>query len=81
MFSLCSLFFRRDTLSKTDIFNLASSLGVQMRNIHLLPLPCVESLPESEDNNVKNSVPREWKQEISTLDRRKNNIKKHLANW
>ncbi|KAM0904304.1 hypothetical protein ACQ4PT_018096 [Festuca glaucescens] len=71
----------RDTLSKTDLLNLASSLGVQMRNIHLLPLPCVESLPESEDNNVKNSVPREWKQEISTLDRRKNNIKKHLANW
>jgi hypothetical protein len=81
MFSLCSLFFSRDTLSKTDLLNLASSLGVQMRNIHLLPLPPVESLPDSEDNNVKDNVPREWKQVISTLDGRKNNIKKHLANW
>lgn len=71
----------RDTLSKTDILNLASSLGVQMRNIHLLPLPHEESLSESENNNVKDNVPREWKQVISILDGRKNNIKKHLANW
>ncbi|VAH33731.1 unnamed protein product [Triticum turgidum subsp. durum] len=71
----------RDTLSKADLLNLASSLGVQMRNIHLLPLPHEESLPEPEDNNVKDSDPPEWKQVISTLNRRKNNIKKHLANW
>ncbi|XP_037486175.1 F-box protein At1g78280-like isoform X2 [Triticum dicoccoides] len=71
----------RDTLSKADLLNLASSLGVQMRNIHLLPLPHGESLPEPEDNNVKDSDPPEWKQVISTLNRRKNNIKKHLANW
>ena len=52
-----------------------------MRNIHLLPIPYVESLPESEDNNVKHNDPLEWKQVISTLDGRKNNIKKHLADW
>ncbi|CAM0873492.1 unnamed protein product [Alopecurus aequalis] len=71
----------RDALSKTDLLNLASSLGVQMRNIHLLPIPHVESLPESQDNNVKHNCPLEWKQVISTLDGRKNNIKKHLSNW
>lgn len=73
----------RDTLSKTDLLNLASSLGVQMRNIHLLPLPLphVELLPQSGDSNVKANDPPEWKHVISTLDGRKKNIKKHLANW
>ncbi|XP_020176896.1 lysine-specific demethylase JMJ21 isoform X1 [Aegilops tauschii subsp. strangulata] len=71
----------RDTLSKADLLNLASSLGVQMRNIHLLPLPHGEPLPKPEDNNVRDSDPPEWKQVISTLNGRKNNIKKHLANW
>uniref|UniRef100_A0A8R7QEH6 JmjC domain-containing protein n=1 Tax=Triticum urartu TaxID=4572 RepID=A0A8R7QEH6_TRIUA len=71
----------RDTLSKADLLNLASSLGVQMRNIHLLPLPHGEPLPKPEDNNVRDSDPPEWKQVISTLNGRRNNIKKHLANW
>lgn len=79
----------RDTLSKTDILNLASSLGVQMKNIHLLPLPQVEPVPKSEENNVNEmskssfnaNVPPEWKQLVSTLEGRKKNIKKHLANW
>ncbi|KAG8056032.1 hypothetical protein GUJ93_ZPchr0001g31115 [Zizania palustris] len=82
----------RDTLSMTEILNLASSLGVQMRNIHRLPLPHVEleHVSESWNANIKAKesstfnvahVPPEWKQVVSTLDRRKKNIKKHLSNW
>ncbi|XP_062211453.1 lysine-specific demethylase JMJ21 isoform X2 [Phragmites australis] len=78
-----------DTLSKTDILLLASSLGVQMRNIHLLPLPHMD-VPKSGDNNVKemagpvcddDMILPEWKQLVSTLNGRKKNVKKHLANW
>lgn len=72
-------------LSKTDILPLASSLGVQMRNIHLLPLPHIEPVPKSGNNDVIDSdnatVLPEWKHLVSTLNRRKKNVKKHLANW
>ncbi|OEL37244.1 F-box protein [Dichanthelium oligosanthes] len=75
----------RDVLSKTDILPIASSLGVQMRNIHLLPLPHMEPVPKSGNNGVKDcddatALP-EWQQLVSTLNRRKKNVKKHLANW
>lgn len=61
-----------------------------MRNIHLLPLPDVESSPECGDNNGQEmagevgdvaTVPREWKELVFTLNGRKKNVKKHLANW
>jgi hypothetical protein len=72
-------------LSKTDILPLASSLGVQMRNIHLLPLPHMEHIPKSGNNDVKycgdDTVLPEWKQLVSTLNKRKQDVKKHLANW
>ncbi|KAF0899240.1 hypothetical protein E2562_015901 [Oryza meyeriana var. granulata] len=80
----------RDKLTKTDVLNLASSLGVQMRNIHQLPLPHVDHVFKSGNDDIKakeNSifnvalVPPEWKQVVSTLDRRKKNLKKHLSNW
>ncbi|KAL6650056.1 hypothetical protein ACP70R_014280 [Stipagrostis hirtigluma subsp. patula] len=80
----------RDSLSKTDVLHLASSLGVQMRNIHLLPLPNMEPVPNCRDSNAKQmatsccndaAVPTEWEQIVSTLDGRKKNLKKHLANW
>ncbi|OQU92485.1 hypothetical protein SORBI_3001G350900 [Sorghum bicolor] len=79
----------RDMLSKTDVLHLASSLGVQMQNIHLLSLPPVEQLSESGNNDVKEvvgtcddaTVLPEWQQLVSTLNRRKQNVKKHLANW
>uniref|UniRef100_A0A0E0KEJ4 JmjC domain-containing protein n=1 Tax=Oryza punctata TaxID=4537 RepID=A0A0E0KEJ4_ORYPU len=80
----------RDKLTKTDVLNLASSLGVQMRNIHQLPLPHVEHVSKSGNEVIKakeNSISDvtyispEWKQVVSTLDRRKKNIKKHLSNW
>ncbi|KAL6878419.1 hypothetical protein ACP4OV_012589 [Aristida adscensionis] len=78
----------RDMMSKTDILHLASSLGVQMRNLHLLALPDMELA--SGDNNMKEvasafcsvgTVPTGWKQLVSTLDSRKKNLRKHLANW
>nr|CAB3500614.1 unnamed protein product [Digitaria exilis] len=75
----------RDVLSKTDILPLASSLGVQMRNIHLLPLPHIEPVPKSGNNDVIDcdnaTVLPEWKHLVSTLNRRKKSVKKHLANW
>ncbi|PUZ40838.1 hypothetical protein GQ55_9G454900 [Panicum hallii var. hallii] len=75
----------RDVLSKTDILPLASSLGVQMRNIHLLPLPHMEHVPKSGNSDVKDcddaTVLPEWQQLVSTLNRRMKNVKKHLANW
>ncbi|TVU46770.1 hypothetical protein EJB05_06329 [Eragrostis curvula] len=80
----------RDTLSKDGIIPLASSLGVQMRNIHLLPLPHMEPMPECGDINMQEmagesgdvaTVPPEWKDLVSILNGRKKNVKKHLANW
>jgi len=74
----------RDVLSKIDILPLASSLGVQMRNIHLLPLPHMEHVPKSGNSDVKDcddaAVLPEWQQLVSTLNRRMKNVKKHLAN-
>lgn len=70
-------------LSKIDILPLASSLGVQMRNIHLLPLPHMEHVPKSGNSDVKDddaTVLPEWQQLVSTLNRRMKNVKKHLAN-
>lgn len=56
-----------------------------MRNIHLLPIPPIEPVPKSGNNDVIDcddaTVLPEWKQLVSTLNRRKKNVKKHLANW
>jgi hypothetical protein len=61
-----------------------------MQNIHLLPLPDMESVLECGDNNVQEmvgedgdvaTVPPECKELVSTLNGRKKNVKKHLANW
>ncbi|WVZ57166.1 hypothetical protein U9M48_007585 [Paspalum notatum var. saurae] len=79
----------RDMLSKPDVLHLASSLGVQMRNIHLLPLPPLGPAPKSGDNDVKEmagacddaTILPEWHQLVSTLNRRKQNVKRRLANW
>lgn len=90
--SLC----RRDTLSLGDTLNLASFLGEQLRNLHLLPLPSlnaatfVNTEQEIEDHWVndlmeavteKLSIPVEWNFFIRTLTKRRKDVSSRLTKW
>ncbi|KAJ4965124.1 hypothetical protein NE237_016973 [Protea cynaroides] len=85
----------RDALSWDDVLNLASFLGDQLRELHLLPLP---SFPDStySDNVTKMdlssvnsisgvaqhySVPLEWGLFIETLTKKKKDVSSRLARW
>lgn len=87
---------RRDRLSWEDALNLASFLGEQLRNLHLLPYPSIDKstfsdtkqkmeLPfangSMEETPYKSDIPSEWEVFIRTLSRKKKDIKSHLRNW
>ncbi|KAG8632916.1 hypothetical protein MANES_18G065400v8 [Manihot esculenta] len=86
----------RDRLSWEDALNLASFLGEQLRNLHLLPYPSIDKstfsdtkqkmeLPfangSMEETPYKSDIPSEWEVFIRTLSRKKKDIKSHLRNW
>ncbi|KAI8550342.1 hypothetical protein RHMOL_Rhmol06G0098000 [Rhododendron molle] len=86
----------RDTLSLGDNLNLASFLGEQLRNLHLLPLPSlnattfVNTEQEIEYHRVnglmeavteKLSIPVEWDFFIKTLTKRKKDVSSRLTKW
>lgn len=86
----------RDTLSWEVVLNLASFLGEQLRNLHLLPCP---SLSDStllvdeqkkkflhrngytEDFPVNISIPEELKLFSKTLNKKKEDVRSRLTNW
>lgn len=90
-----SFFCRRDALSGEDVLNLASFLGEQLRNLHLLPCPPFNesSLSDKlkteppfnngfvEDVVDTSSVPAEWEIFIRTLARKKKNLVNRLTAW
>ncbi|KAH9690650.1 F-box protein [Citrus sinensis] len=85
----------RDALSGEDVLNLASFLGEQLRNLHLLPCPPFNesSLSDKlkteppfnngfvEDVVDTSSVPAEWEIFIRTLARKKKNLVNRLTAW
>ncbi|KAL7085513.1 hypothetical protein ACP275_14G285000 [Erythranthe tilingii] len=88
------LFCRRDNLSSKDALNLASFLGEQLHNLHLLPVPSPSpnhSIPmvigdytESSQGNgfSKNTDnPAESELFVRILNRRRNNVTKRLSEW
>lgn len=89
-FPLC----RRDTLSCEDTEHLASFLGEQLRNLHLLPSPpinncattemdidCPSTNGSMEDCLDRLSIPTEWDIFIRTLIHKKKDVSSRLTNW
>lgn len=87
---------RRDTVSREDELNLASFLGVQLRNLHLLPYPHLNistfsdieqesGLPftnvSMEDVSIKSNIPAEWDIFIRTLSKKKKDVSSRLIKW
>ncbi|PSR99866.1 F-box protein [Actinidia chinensis var. chinensis] len=83
----------RDTLSWEDTLRLASFLGEQLHNLHLLPFPSLNAsaFPYSEEEikylcgngsvTDKLSIPTEWDFFIRTLTRRKKDVSSRLTKW
>ncbi|GFY85856.1 transferases, transferring glycosyl groups [Actinidia rufa] len=83
----------RDTLSWEDTLRLASFLGEQLHNLHLLPFPSLNAsvFPYSEEEieyscgngsvTDKLSIQTEWDFFIRTLTRRKKDVSSRLAKW
>ncbi|KAK9930455.1 hypothetical protein M0R45_027492 [Rubus argutus] len=86
----------RDTVSREDELNLASFLGVQLRNLHLLPYPPLNistfsdieqesGLPftnvSMEDVSIKSNIPAEWDIFIRTLSKKKKDVSSRLIKW
>ncbi|XP_077249906.1 transferases, transferring glycosyl groups isoform X2 [Tasmannia lanceolata] len=82
----------RDKLSRDAVLNLASFLGDQLRNLHLLPLPSLHDalcsdvkqkidLTRTTINNLSFSIPVEWELFIGTIAKRKKDVSDRLAKW
>uniref|UniRef100_A0A2P2JLR5 F-box protein At1g78280 n=1 Tax=Rhizophora mucronata TaxID=61149 RepID=A0A2P2JLR5_RHIMU len=86
----------RDALFWEDALNLASFLGKQLHNLHLLPSPPLDmqsisdtaqrvkfSFPNGGMGDIpgESEIPQEWEIFISTLTARKRNIKSRLTHW
>ena len=87
---------RRETLSWEDALKLASFLGEQLRNLHLLPYPPINKLNFShigqemdfpcvngymEELPYKSDIPAEWEVFIRTLSNKQKNVVSRLKNW
>ncbi|XP_075082440.1 lysine-specific demethylase JMJ21 isoform X1 [Nicotiana tabacum] len=85
----------RDSISWEDTVNLASFLGEQMRNLHLVPCPALNDSIYSEsqqkellnangyveDDEDKICAPGEWNLFLRTLNRRKKDVCNRLTKW
>lgn len=93
--SLHGLFCRRDALSSEDALNLASFLGEQLHNLHLLPVPSPspnDSILVVRENYMQPSQgngfsengiehPSEWELFVSILNRKRKDVTKRLSEW
>ncbi|WCJ43496.1 Bifunctional arginine demethylase and lysyl-hydroxylase JMJD6 [Euphorbia peplus] len=78
----------RDALSWEDTLNLASFLGEQVRNLHLLPYPPfnrpaleIRSAHSMEELLCKSEIPVEWEIFIRTLSKQKESVISRLNDW
>uniref|UniRef100_A0A0D3ARF7 JmjC domain-containing protein n=1 Tax=Brassica oleracea var. oleracea TaxID=109376 RepID=A0A0D3ARF7_BRAOL len=70
----------RDDLTWSEGQNLASFLGQQLRNLHLLPNPPVTP-PELLDVHEELKIPPEWKVFVDALCQKKKDVTSRLENW
>ncbi|KAH0898138.1 hypothetical protein HID58_047706 [Brassica napus] len=75
--SLSSQVWPRDDLTWSDAQNLASFLGQQLRNLHLLPYPPVTP-PELLDVHEELKIPPEWKVFVDALCQKKKDVTSRL---
>ncbi|XP_010273004.1 PREDICTED: F-box protein At1g78280 [Nelumbo nucifera] len=84
----------RDILSWDDDLNLASFLGNQLRNLHLLPVPALdESICSDSQRKIdlplvtftevteRFRVPAEWVIFVETMTKKKKDVTSRLARW
>ncbi|MCD7471314.1 hypothetical protein HAX54_011650 [Datura stramonium] len=85
----------RDSISWEDALNLASFLGEQLRNLHLVPCPALndstlletqqKAVPNAhgnlEDDEDKICAPAEWNLFLRTLNRKKKDLCDRLTKW
>ncbi|KAJ0959938.1 hypothetical protein J5N97_000295 [Dioscorea zingiberensis] len=87
----------RDTVSREDELNLASFLGEQLRNLHLLPHPplnistfsdieqgirsSLHQLGSMDAVPNKSNIPAEWDIFIRTLSKKKKDVSSRLIKW
>ncbi|GAV83265.1 LOW QUALITY PROTEIN: F-box domain-containing protein/Cupin_8 domain-containing protein, partial [Cephalotus follicularis] len=81
----------RDVVSFEDALNLASFLGEQLHNLHLLPYPPInKTIEEKKELPFANGgiaipheshIPAEWEIFFGTLTRRKRDVASRLTNW
>ncbi|PRQ21778.1 hypothetical protein RchiOBHm_Chr7g0243001 [Rosa chinensis] len=86
----------RDTVSREDELNLASFLGEQLRNLHLLPHPPlnISTFSDIEQGSDfpftngsmeavphKSNIPAEWDIFIRTLFKKKKDVSSRLIKW
>lgn len=82
--SLHGLFCRRDALSSEDALNLASFLGEQLHNLHLLPVPSPspnDSILVVRENYMQPSQGNGWELFVSILNRKRKDVTKRLSEW
>ncbi|GER40263.1 bifunctional arginine demethylase andlysyl-hydroxylase JMJD6 [Striga asiatica] len=68
----------RDTLPLENVLNLASFLGEQLHNLHVLPVPC-PSHGNGNANKIDHSA--EWKLFIMTLNQKRKGVMRRLSEW
>ncbi|CAA0840479.1 F-box protein [Striga hermonthica] len=68
----------RDTLSLGDVLNLASFLGEQLHNLHVLPIPGASQI-NGNAGRIDHSA--EWRLLITILNRERKDILNHLSEW
>ncbi|KAG2313571.1 hypothetical protein Bca52824_025128 [Brassica carinata] len=73
----------RDDLTLSDAQNLATFLGQQLRNLHLLPYPPVTRPELLNGNGVHEEfkIPPEWKVFVDALCQKKKDVTSRLENW
>lgn len=77
---------RRDFLSWDDALNLASFLGEQLRNLHLLPHPSFNSTISSTSYTLEaipdcSKITPKWDVFIKTLNKKRESISDHVKKW
>lgn len=77
------LIYRRDSLPEEDAVQLASFLGEQLRNLHVLPCPSLTLDKTYLDSELhKNTrVPAEWELSVGTLVKKKLDVSNRLKLW
>ncbi|CAH9085706.1 unnamed protein product [Cuscuta epithymum] len=76
----------RETLSWEDTLDLASFLGEQLRNLHLVPCPSLNYSRLLQSNqesmlNFNGSIPVEWDLFLKILNKKKEEVSNRLTKW